>query len=164
MNWYMEALRKYATFEGRARRKEYWFFALFNFLAILVLTVVDMAVGTFNEQAEIGLFGGVYLLAVLVPSIAVTVRRLHDTNRSGWWFLLNFIPVIGSIVIMVFAVLDSQPGGNRSGRIRKASSERARRCRSWSGPTSDAPLASERTFRFSSCRWRRRRRTVPRPE
>ena len=113
MNWYKEALRKYATFEGRARRKEYWFFALFNFLALLVLTVVDMAVGTFNEQAEIGLFGGIYLLAVLIPSIAVTVRRLHDTDRSGWWVLLNFIPVIGSIVIMVLAVLDSQPGGNR---------------------------------------------------
>ena len=85
MNWYMEALRQYATFEGRARRKEYWFFTLFNFLALVVLTVVDMELGTFNEQAEIGLFGGVYLLAVLVPSIAVTVRRLHDTNRSGWW-------------------------------------------------------------------------------
>ena len=115
MNWYREALRKYATFDGRARRKEYWFFTLFNFLGLLVLTIVDMAVGTFNEQAEIGLLGGIYLLAVLIPSIAVTVRRLHDTDRSGWWILLNFIPVIGSIVIVVFAVLDSQPGGNRFG-------------------------------------------------
>jgi uncharacterized membrane protein YhaH (DUF805 family) len=115
VNWYREALRKYATFDGRARRKEYWFFTLFNFLGLLVLTIVDMAVGTFNEQAEIGLLGGIYLLAVLIPSIAVTVRRLHDTDRSGWWILLNFIPVIGSIVIVVFAVLDSQPGGNRFG-------------------------------------------------
>jgi uncharacterized membrane protein YhaH (DUF805 family) len=111
----MEALRKYATFEGRARRKEYWFFTLFNLLAVVALTFVDMAIGTFNEQAEIGLFGGVYLLAVLIPSLAVTVRRLHDTDRSGWWILLNLIPVIGSIVLMVFAVLDSQPGGNRFG-------------------------------------------------
>ena len=110
MNWYMEALRKYSTFEGRARRKEYWFFALCNFLAVVALTVVDMAIGTFNEQAEIGLFGGVYLLAVLVPSIAVTVRRLHDTNRSGWWFLINFIPVIGSIVIMAARVAGQSAG------------------------------------------------------
>jgi uncharacterized membrane protein YhaH (DUF805 family) len=95
MNWYMGALGKYATFEGRARRKEYWFFMLFNFFAVVVLTVVDMAIGTFSEQAEIGLFGSVYLLAVLIPSVAVTVRRLHDTNRSGWWVLLNVIPVIG---------------------------------------------------------------------
>ena len=116
MKWFLDVLKnKYATFEGRARRKEYWFFMLFNFLAVVALTVVDMAVGTFNEHAEIGLFGGLYLLAVLVPSIAVTVRRLHDTNRSGWWFLINFIPVVGSIVIMVLAVLDSQPGGNRFG-------------------------------------------------
>lgn len=115
MNWYREALRKYATFEGRARRKEYWFFVLFNFLAVVVLSVVDMMIGTFDEKAEIGLLSGVYLLAVLIPSIAVTVRRLHDTDRSGWWILLNFIPVIGSIVILVFAVLDSQPGGNRFG-------------------------------------------------
>ena len=115
MNWYREALRKYATFEGRARRKEYWFFALFNFLAVVILSIVDMGIGTFNEEAEIGLLGGVYLLAVLVPSIAVTVRRLHDTDRSGWWILLNFIPLIGSIVILVFTLLDSQPGGNRFG-------------------------------------------------
>ena len=115
MNWYMEALRKYATFEGRARRKEYWFFMLFNFLAVVILSVVDMGIGTFNEKAEIGLLSGVYLLAVLIPSIAVTVRRLHDTDRSGWWILLNFIPVVGSVVILVFAILDSQPGGNRFG-------------------------------------------------
>jgi uncharacterized membrane protein YhaH (DUF805 family) len=115
VNWYKEVLRKYSTFEGRARRKEYWFFMLGNFIAVVVLTIVDMALGTFNEQAEIGLFGGIYLLAVLIPSIAVTVRRLHGTNRSAWWFLFNFIPVIGSIVIMVLAALDSQPGGNRFG-------------------------------------------------
>jgi uncharacterized membrane protein YhaH (DUF805 family) len=115
MNWYREALRKYATFEGRARRKEYWFFVLFNFLAVVVLSVVDMGIGTFDEKAEIGLLSGVYLLAVLIPSIAVTVRRLHDTDRSGWWILLNVIPVVGSVLILVFVILDSQPGGNRFG-------------------------------------------------
>jgi uncharacterized membrane protein YhaH (DUF805 family) len=115
VNWYREALRKYATFEGRARRKEYWFFMLGNFLAVVVLTVVDMALGTFNEQAEIGLFGGIYLLAVLIPSIAVTVRRLHDTDRSGWWLLIVFIPILGALVLLVFMILDGTPGTNRFG-------------------------------------------------
>ena len=115
MNWYMAALRKYATFEGRARRKEYWFFALFNFLAVLLLAMLDMAAGTFSAEAEIGLFSGLYLLGVLVPSIAVTVRRLHDTDRSGWWILISFVPLIGALVMLFFTVKDSQPGANRFG-------------------------------------------------
>ena len=115
MNWYREALRKYATFDGRSRRREYWFFALFNFLILVALSIVDMGLGSFSEEAGIGLLGGLFCLGIILPSIAVTVRRLHDTNRSGWWILINLIPLVGAIVLLVFTVLDSQPGGNKYG-------------------------------------------------
>ena len=115
MNWYREAFRKYAIFEGRARRKEYWFFALFNFLAVVVLSVVDMFFGTFRQEAELGLLSGAYVLAIVIPSLAVTVRRLHDTGRSGWWVLLHFLPVFGWIVLLLFTVQDSEPGANQYG-------------------------------------------------
>ncbi|MBP9591974.1 MAG: DUF805 domain-containing protein [Steroidobacteraceae bacterium] len=115
MNWYLEALRKYATFEGRARRKEYWFFILFNVLAVVVLGIIDVVLGTSSKEAGLGLLSGIYLLAVLLPALAVTVRRLHDTDRSGWWILIEFIPLIGGLVLLVFTLLDSTPGSNRFG-------------------------------------------------
>jgi uncharacterized membrane protein YhaH (DUF805 family) len=116
MKWFLDALRsKYATFTGRARRKEYWYFVLFYVLAFIVLAVVDEVTGTLDEEAGIGLLSGIFVLATIVPLIAVTVRRLHDTDRSGWWVLLNLVPIIGGIVLLVFTVLDSQPGANRFG-------------------------------------------------
>jgi uncharacterized membrane protein YhaH (DUF805 family) len=116
MNWFMEALRnKYATFEGRARRKEYWNYVLFYCLALIALLLVDGVFGTLNEEAGIGLLSGLFALGTNVPSLAVTVRRLHDTDRSGWWVLIGFIPIVGDIVLIVFTVLDSQPGANRFG-------------------------------------------------
>ena len=115
MEWYLQALKKYATFEGRARRKEYWFFALFNFLAILILGFIDGMAGTFSQEAEMGLFSGVYWLAIILPSIAVGVRRLHDIGKSGWWLLIGLIPLVGAIVLLVFAVFDSQRGDNQYG-------------------------------------------------
>lgn len=116
MNWYLDVLRnRYATFEGRARRKEYWAFALINFVALVALIMLDMALGTFNEKARIGLCSGVYLLAVFIPGVAVTVRRLHDTDRRGWWVLLCAIPYVGPLMVAVLALLDSQPGANRFG-------------------------------------------------
>ena len=115
MNWYLEALKKYATFEGRARRKEYWFFALFNSLAVLVLMIVDGVTGTFDEKVGLGLLSGLFFLAVLTPGLALSVRRLHDTTRSGWWILIAFIPFIGGLVLVVFALLDSTAGANQYG-------------------------------------------------
>lgn len=115
LNWYLTALKQYATFEGRARRREYWYFALGNFVAIVGLSIVDMMIGTFDEKAEIGLLSGLYTLAVFIPGIAVSVRRLHDTDRSGWWLLIALVPLVGWLVMLVFACLDSQPGGNRFG-------------------------------------------------
>ena len=116
MKWFLDALRsKYATFTGRARRKEYWYFVLFYVLAFIVLAVVDGVTGTLDEEAGIGLLSAIFVLATIIPLLAVTVRRLHDTDRSGWWVLLNLIPIIGGIVLLVFTLLDSQPGANRFG-------------------------------------------------
>ena len=124
MKWFLDVLtKKYATFEGRARRKEYWYFVLFYVLAIVALAIVDEMIGTFSEEAEIGLLSGLFVLATFVPSLAVTVRRLHDTDRSGWWILINLIPIIGAIVLLVFTVLDSQPGANRFGENPKGEGE-----------------------------------------
>ncbi|MDG1808945.1 MAG: DUF805 domain-containing protein [Pirellulaceae bacterium] len=120
MNWYLEVLKKYAVFSGRARRKEYWYYALFNLIITMVLVVVDLMTGLFSFDAGIGLFSGVYGLAVLIPSIAVGFRRLHDTNRSGWWLLIALIPLIGVIVLLVFKVQDSDQGDNRFGPNPKA--------------------------------------------
>jgi uncharacterized membrane protein YhaH (DUF805 family) len=115
MNWYLVALKKYAVFAGRARRKEFWFFTLFNVLIAVTLAMIDMYTGTFDEEVGLGLLSGLYALAMIVPSIAVTVRRLHDTDRSGWWYLLVFVPLIGGLVILVFMFLDGTPGSNRFG-------------------------------------------------
>ena len=115
MNWYLHVLKNYATFSGRARRKEYWMFFLISALISIVLTLLDILLGTYSVEYEAGLFSGLYSLLILIPSIAVVVRRLHDTDRSGWWILISLIPLIGVIVLFVFMCLDSQPGTNRFG-------------------------------------------------
>ena len=115
MNWYLHVFKNYATFSGRARRKEYWMFFLISALISIVLTLLDILLGTYSVEYEAGLFSGLYSLLILIPSIAVVVRRLHDTDRSGWWILISLIPLIGVIVLFVFMCLDSQPGTNRFG-------------------------------------------------
>jgi uncharacterized membrane protein YhaH (DUF805 family) len=117
MDWYLQALRKYTVFTGRARRKEYWFFVLFNILISAALGIVDSFIGTYSG---VGLFGGLYALGVLLPWIAVSIRRLHDTGRSGWWLLIWLVPFIGWIVLLIFMVLDGQPGDNEYGPSPKA--------------------------------------------
>ena len=112
MDWYLEALKKYAVFSGRARRKEYWYFALFNIIVSIALGFIDGLSGFFSPEAGIGLLGGLYSLAILIPSIAVSIRRLHDTDRSGWWLLISIIPLIGAIELLV---QDSSPNDNRFG-------------------------------------------------
>ena len=115
MNWYLEVLRKYAVFSGRARRKEYWYFFLFYVLIFIVLAILDNATGSFNAEAGVGILSGLFSLAMLIPSISVGVRRLHDTDRSGWWLLISLIPLIGAIVLLVFMVLDAKPEDNEYG-------------------------------------------------
>ncbi len=120
MNWYIEVLKKYAVFQGRARRKEYWYFVLFSTIISVILIFIDGFIGTLDVEAGIGLLSGVYGLAVLIPSIAVAVRRLHDTDRSGWWILIALIPILGTIVLIVFFILDSKPEENNYGLNPKA--------------------------------------------
>jgi uncharacterized membrane protein YhaH (DUF805 family) len=120
MNWYLQVLKKYADFSGRARRREYWFFVLFNIIISVVLSVCDGVLGTYSAAASIGILSGIYTLAVLIPGIAVAVRRLHDTGRSGWWILIALVPIVGWIVLLVFMLLDSQPGQNAYGLSPKA--------------------------------------------
>lgn len=108
MNWYLKVLQNYAVFSGRARRKEYWYFVLFNLIVTMILAIIDGLIHTsFSQQYGIDLLPTLYSLAVLIPSLAVSARRLHDTGRSAWWLLLMFIPIIGAIILLVFTVLDS---------------------------------------------------------
>ena len=115
MSWYLEALKKYAVFSGRSRRKEYWYFVLFNIIVSIVLGVIDALLGTRGSVMGAGLLSGLYGLAILIPSLAVSVRRLHDIDRSGWWILIALVPLIGTIVLLVFALLEGTPGTNRYG-------------------------------------------------
>jgi len=115
MNWYLEVLKKYAVFAGRARRKEYWFFVLFNFIISVFLSLIDFTTGSYSGEFGMGILSGIYFLLVLIPGIAVTVRRLHDTGRSGWWLLILIIPLVGLIVLLVFMLQDSEQGDNKYG-------------------------------------------------
>ena len=115
MNWYLEVLKKYAVFNGRARRKEYWFFYLFYIIFAIVLIFIDGMTGTLNEETGIGVLSGIFLLAMIIPGLAVAVRRLHDTDRSGWWIFISLIPLIGGIWFLVLMVLDGTAGQNQYG-------------------------------------------------
>lgn len=115
MDWYLAVLKKYVEFSGRARRKEYWMFYLFNFLITVGLVIVDGLAGLYSQEAGLGVLSGIYSLAVLLPSLGVLVRRLHDTNRSAWWLLIALIPFVGAIVLLVFTVLPGDVGSNRYG-------------------------------------------------
>lgn len=117
MNWYLKVLKNYAGFSGRAQRTEYWMFCLFNILIAIALGVIEGLIGT------MGVISIIYNLAIIIPSLAVFVRRLHDTNRSGWWFFIALVPIIGAIVLLIFLVQDSQPGDNQYGPNPKTLSE-----------------------------------------
>jgi uncharacterized membrane protein YhaH (DUF805 family) len=114
MNPYLDVLRKYAVFGGRARRSEYWGFLLINLAIGFGLVIVDVLIGSVDKQGY-GLLSGLYALATTLPAIAVLVRRLHDTWHSGWWAFLLFVPLIGPIVLLVWLATDSQPGQNKYG-------------------------------------------------
>ena len=109
MNWYLDVLKKYSDFSSRSRRTEYWMFVLINVVVSGVLYVIEAAAGSF------GILSALYSLVVLVPSLAVSVRRLHDTDREWYWILVGFIPVVGWLALIYFMALDSQAGSNKFG-------------------------------------------------
>ncbi|MEI7979706.1 MAG: DUF805 domain-containing protein [Bacteroidota bacterium] len=130
MKWYFKVLMDYATFTGRSRRKEYWTFALLNYLILIILAVADNIIDTtfkletLSETINLP-YGYIFLtynLAVLIPSIAVTVRRLHDVGKSGWFLLIGLIPFIGAIWLLILFFTDSQYGENKYGQNSKENS------------------------------------------
>ena len=126
MHWYIDVLRKYTVFSGRARRKEFWMFFLFSALITIFLTVIDEFMGWKFELSgdNLGFLSTLYYIAVIIPYLAVVFRRLHDTDRSGWWFLIAFIPIVGVIVLLVFLILDGTRGDNRFGADPKTATAR----------------------------------------
>ena len=146
MEWMLLPLKRYAQFSGRSRRKEYWMYTLFLVIVGFVLGILDSILGLGGQAAltsetsptgafygaliNRGLLANLFTLATLIPSLAVGVRRLHDTNRSGWWYLLLFIPLIGAIVLLVWFCTAGTPGPNDYG----------------DDPMSDTPEELARTF------------------
>jgi uncharacterized membrane protein YhaH (DUF805 family) len=114
LEWYLKVLKNYVGFQGRARRKEYWMFVLFSVIVSIVLTIIESILSVSQVLT------GLYSLAILLPSLAVGVRRLHDTGRSGWWLLIGLIPLIGAIILLVFMCQDSQEKDNEYGPNPKA--------------------------------------------
>jgi uncharacterized membrane protein YhaH (DUF805 family) len=115
MRWYFQVLRKYAVFAGRARRKEYWMFGLIQGVIVLALRYPHVLTGAVDPESHLGQIRMLYNFATFIPLVAVSVRRLHDTNRSGWWFLMFLIPIANLILFFSFMTQDSQPGENPYG-------------------------------------------------
>jgi len=111
--------KQYVGFTGRARRSEYWWFALFGLIVGIVANLIDTVLGTMSEDTNVGVLGTIVSLALLLPSLAVAIRRLHDTSRTGWWILIGLIPIVGWIILIVFYVQDSHPD-NKYGPSPKA--------------------------------------------
>lgn len=115
MNWWLAAMKKYVDFSGRARRKEYWMFALFNLIFLIAALVLDLLLGSVNEGLGYGLFYSLFSLGILLPTWSVTVRRLHDVGKSGWWIFISLIPFIGGLWLLILTLTDGQAGDNRYG-------------------------------------------------
>jgi uncharacterized membrane protein YhaH (DUF805 family) len=115
-DWFFDVLKnKYATFEGRARRKEFWYFGLMNIIIVVGFSFIDGLLGTYSSNTGMGLLSGIYFIAILIPAIAVSVRRLHDSSLSGFWILLSFMPIVGAITLIILYVRDSTPEQNKYG-------------------------------------------------
>ena len=115
MNYYLEVWKQYAVFNGRARGKEFWFFFLINLIVVAILETIGMMIsGSETSNLTTGLTG-IYTLAVLLPIFGVTVRRLHDTDKSGWLVLLCLIPVVGNLIVLIMCAMPGTVGDNQYG-------------------------------------------------
>lgn len=127
------AYSNYASFSGRARRSEYWWFALFYLIVLIILSVIEQRLfgmgsarmgamhgGGFEADFNGGLLSSVFMLGSLLPAVGLAVRRLHDIDRSGWWLLVSFIPLIGTLLLLYWNVQPGTPGPNRFGAERPA--------------------------------------------
>jgi len=112
---FLQPFIKYAVFKGRASRKEFWLFFLFVLIIGCFFGIIDIIIGTYDYISGWGALLGLFTLIQMIPTIAVGVRRLHDTNRKGWWLLIVFIPIVGNIWITVLFCLKSNDGDNRFG-------------------------------------------------
>jgi uncharacterized membrane protein YhaH (DUF805 family) len=122
MSWFILAWQRATDFSGRSRRKEYWYFQLFNAMIVVFLALLAIAFSDQGKPAMIPFYPMfTYCLVLSVPALAVTVRRLHDIGKSGWWYFISFVPIIGGIVLFVFTLLDSEPYANQWGLDPKAS-------------------------------------------
>jgi uncharacterized membrane protein YhaH (DUF805 family) len=155
MHWYFEVLKKYLVLEGRASRSEYWYFVLFYSITLILAAVIDALTGTFNARLGFGWSSGAYFVLTLAPGLGVSVRRLHDIGRSGWWVLIEFIPGVGAAVLMVIALFDSQPGDNEYGpnpKIRNDSRVRGGSVKDLTGPAPRSRVGAVlRGLGFAAC-------------
>lgn len=121
MNYYSICLSKFADFSGRARRREYWTFALVNGLIALILLILGLAFGEDSPASNIMV--KIFYLIMLVPNLSVSVRRLHDIGKSGWYMFLSLIPLIGVLILLIWSLMDSEPGENQYGKNPKEGKE-----------------------------------------
>jgi uncharacterized membrane protein YhaH (DUF805 family) len=116
MNWYLQVLKKYGQFSGRARRQEFWMFFLFNWIFIIVAIIIDNIAGTTIEDFfPYGLFYFLYVIPIIIPGLAVTVRRLHDVGKSGWFYFIILIPLVGAIWLLILFCTEGVAGLNEYG-------------------------------------------------
>lgn len=113
IDWFVKCLKNYANFTGRARRKEFWFFTLVYMIITTITIVLDLALKTY------GVITGVFILAMIVPSISVAVRRLHDINKSGWYYLIQMIPLVGPILVLIWFATETKQESNQWGNPAK---------------------------------------------
>ncbi|AKM09515.1 DUF805 domain-containing protein [Croceicoccus naphthovorans] len=125
MNWMLMPYRRYFDFAGRSRRKEYWMFQLFIFIVYVVAMLLTGGLGMSMEYGDAGTMGpftaivlialAIWGLASIIPSLALMIRRLHDVDKSGWWILIAFVPIIGGLILLYFCLIEGTRGDNRFG-------------------------------------------------